>query len=258
MPDDFHNWFLVFLRVGAMFAAFPLFSAQNFPVQLRIALAALIAFLVSPLLPPSLLLHSNGATIWGWIGIFLSEVVVGLLMGFTARMIYFAIDFGAALISAEMGLSLPSAMNPMSPGQSEVLGTLLYTLTTVMLLALDMHHGMLVAFVRSYEIAPAGGLKLGESLLLDVILRSGQVFVIALNLSAPVIAVSFVVTLMLALLSRAVPQMNVFSESFAVRILAGLAVFGLTINVLSVHITNHIRRIPEDILRIARLAAGGQ
>lgn len=257
MPDDFQTWFAVFLRAGALFAAFPVFSAQNFPVQLRVALAAIIAFLVSPNLP------AMGA--WpgmpaGWVGLVLMlgrEVVLGLLLGFSARMIFFAIDFAAALIATETGLSLPTGVNPLSPGQSEALGTLLYMFTVVLFLCLDVHHGMLLAFQRSFEVIGPGAMRWGESLALDLMARTGQVFVIAIHLAAPVIAVSFVVNMMMSLLSRAAPQMNVFADGFAIRILGGLAVFGLTIHILAAHLGNHVRRIPDDLLRLARLATGG-
>ena len=79
------------------------------------------------------------------------------------------------------------------------------------------------------------------------------IFVIALQLAAPLMAVSFIISLVFSVLGRAVPQMNVFSESFAVRPLVGLSVFGLTLDLMSEHIVNYLRRLPEDMLRVAQL-----
>jgi len=87
--------------------------------------------------------------------------------------------------------------------------------------------------------------------------RSGKVFVIALQIAAPVMAVSFLVTLVFAVLGRAVPQMNVFSESFPVRTLLGLTSLGLTCTFMGQHIANYLRRLPEDMLNVARLAGVG-
>lgn len=258
MPDDLLLWFAVFARAGALFAVFPLFSANNLPVPIRIALAAILAFLIVPSLTFPEVFRGLPPGVWGVIALLGREVALGLVMGFVARLIYFAIDFAAALISTEMGLSLPSGVNPLSPGQSEVLGMLLQMLTTVMLLCLDLHHGMLLAFKKSYDVSAVGSLQWNEPLALELLARTGQVFVIALHLAAPVIAVSFVVSLMLALLARAAPQMNVFADGFAVRILAGLAVFGLTLNLLAVHIGTQLGRIPDDLIRLAGLAAGAR
>jgi flagellar biosynthetic protein FliR len=74
-------------------------------------------------------------------------------------------------------------------------------------------------------------------------------------MTAPVLATSFLVTVTFSLLGRAVPQMNVFGESFPVRTISGLAVFGLTCNLLAQHIVNHLNRIPQDFLRVAEMLA---
>ena len=88
---------------------------------------------------------------------------------------------------------------------------------------------------------------------MDIVARTSGVFAAALQLAAPLLAVSFMVSLIFSVLGRAVPQMNVFAESFAVRPLVGLSVFGLTLELMSQHITNYLRRLPEDMLRVAQL-----
>jgi flagellar biosynthetic protein FliR len=72
-------------------------------------------------------------------------------------------------------------------------------------------------------------------------------------MAAPVLAVAFIITLVFAVLGRAVPQMNVFAENFSVRLLAGMIVFGLTCQLLAQHIANYLGRLPDDVLRVAQL-----
>jgi flagellar biosynthesis protein FliR len=74
---------------------------------------------------------------------------------------------------------------------------------------------------------------------------------------APVLACSFLVTLIFSLLGRVVPQMNVFAESFPVKSLAGLFVFGTTCTLMAAHITNYLKRLPGDFLRVAQLLGSG-
>jgi flagellar biosynthetic protein FliR len=124
------------------------------------------------------------------------------------------------------------------------------------LLSLDLHHWMIAGFQKSYALVPIGGAHLKEALLVDVVARSGKVFMLALQIAAPVMAVSFLVTLVFAVLGRAVPQMNVFSESFPVRTFVGLVTFGMSCTFMAQHIANYLRRLPEDMLNVARLAAG--
>ena len=119
-------------------------------------------------------------------------------------------------------------------------------------LTLDMHHWMLIGFQKTYAFVPIGAAHLSQALVTDIVARSGGIFTIALQLSAPLLAVSFVISLVFAVLGRAVPQMNVFAESFAVRPLVGLTVFGLTVDLMSQHIINYLRQLPEDMLRVAQ------
>lgn len=248
--NELINWLLVFLRVSALLTVFPIFSAANFPVQMRLALGALVAALVSPLLPPTLLQTHD---FWGWIGIMSMEVLVGLAFGFASRIIFYALDLAGAIIGSEIGLQLPPSMNPMSGAQVTAPGTILYYLAAMIWLSLDLHHWMLVGFEKTYVYLPVGGAHLSEALMTDMIGRTSQIFLIALQLAAPVMAVSFIVSLVFAVLGRAVPQMNVFQESFTIRTLAGLSVFGLTLQLMSQHIINYLHRLPEDVLQVAQL-----
>jgi flagellar biosynthesis protein FliR len=248
--NELTNGLMVFLRVSAMLAVFPVFSTANFPVQLRLALGALLAALISPALPPGL---AQAHDLWGLVGLMSMEVGVGLLFGFVSRMIFFALDIAGAIIGSEIGLSLPPSMNPMSGAQTTAPGSILYYLAAMLWLSLDLHHWMLVGLMKTYTWLPVGGAHLSEACLVDIVARSSQIFVIALQLAAPVMAVSFIVSLVFSVLGRAVPNMNVFHESFTIRTLAGLSVFGITLQLMSEHIINYLRRLPEDMLSVAQM-----
>jgi flagellar biosynthesis protein FliR len=243
------TWMMVFLRVSSMLAVFPVFSAANFPVQMRLALGALMALLVFPNLPP---VSVEGQDAFALVGLMSVEVGVGLLFGFVSRMIFFALDMAGAIIGVEIGLSLPPSINPMSGAQMTAPGTILFYLASMLFLSLDMHHWMLVAFQRTYDFLPIGGAHISEAFAVNMIGRTSETFVIALQLAAPVMAVSFIVTLVFSVLGRAVPQMNVFHESFSVRILAGMSVFGITLQLMSQHIINYLHKLPEDMLTVAQ------
>jgi flagellar biosynthetic protein FliR len=251
---DLTNWMMVFLRVSAMLSVFPVFSAANFPVQLRLALGALLAALICPVLPPAL---AQQGDMWGLVGTMALEVGIGLTLGFASRMIFFSLDMAAAIISTEIGLQLPTSLNPMSGAQTNSAGSILYYLAAMLWLSLDMHHWMLVGLQKTYTYLPVGGAHLSGALMTDMIARTSQTFLIALQLSAPIMAVSFIISLVFSVLGRAVPQMNVFQESFVFRILIGLSIFGLTMQLMSQHIINYLRRLPEDVLHVAQLLGAG-
>lgn len=245
---------MVFVRISAMLAIFPIFSSANIPIQLRIALGALVAYLVSASLPA---LPSAPIGLGGLVALLVMEVCIGLLLGFISRMIFYALDAAGNVVATEIGLMLSADFNPLSGVRSDAPGMLLNYLAVVLFFTFDMHHWFLLALQRSYNLVPIGAARLSEGLFHDVVARTAGIFVVAVQIAAPVIAVSFIVTLVFSVLGRAVPQMNVFGESFAFRILAGLTVFGLTLNLTAQHISNYLHRLPEDVLRMAQLLRMG-
>jgi flagellar biosynthetic protein FliR len=243
------NWLMVFLRASSMLAVFPIFSARNFPVQLRLALGALLAGMVAATLPADAV---QAADFWGLAGMMTVEVGLGLMIGFASRMIFFMLEIAGSIISTEMGLTMPPGLNPMNDAPMTTTASILYYLAAMLWLSLDMHHWMLIGFEQTYTYLPIGAAHLSQAVVTDMVARTGGIFAVALQMAAPLLAVSFIISLVFAVLGRAVPQMNVFSESFAVRPLVGLSVFGLTLDLMSQHIMNYMRKLPEDMLLVAQ------
>jgi flagellar biosynthetic protein FliR len=254
MELDFYNWMLVFVRVGAFLMALPFFSAVNFPVMLRIALAALSAMLIAPLLPAFPL---GQLDMFSLIGLLFREVSIGLLLGFIGRIIFFAADIAGMVIAQELGLNMAAIFDPSTRQQEQVPGLVLFLLATVTMLTLDLHHGMLLGFAKTFEVLPIGGGHLSRTLFETVVGRTAHIFSVALQIAAPVMAVSFVITLFFAVMSRAVPQMNVFAESFGVKIAGGLVVFGFTLQIAAQYVANHLHKLPDDLMSIGQMLNGG-
>ena len=95
------NWLLVLVRVSALLTVFPLFTGPNFPARLRAALAALLAFLIAPQLPPIAL---NQTSFSGLIYLLAMEIGIGLLLGFAGRMLFFVVDAAGSIVATELGL----------------------------------------------------------------------------------------------------------------------------------------------------------
>lgn len=247
------NTMLVFMRGSALMASFPVLSGPQFPVRFRVALAAILAVLITPALPPVVM---ETVSLWSVVWLMIKEVCVGLLFGFIARMVFFAIDFAGTFISTEVGLNMAAQFNPLNASRSDLPSVIIYYLAAMIMFSLDLHHWILAAFQESYRLLPIGVGLLTESVFANIITHTGNVFLLAVQMAAPVIAVCFLINLVFSLLGRAVPQMNVFAESFAFRTIGGLGVFGLSLNLMSQHISNYLGRVPEDILRVAQLLSG--
>lgn len=249
MESDFHNWLLVFVRAGAFISILPIFTMLNVPVQLRVAVAAMLAVLVAPTLPPFAPTHLN---LFDWVELFFKEIAAGLTIGFVTRMVFFASDFAGQLAANEMGLTMASILDPLNGHPTQAPGMVMFLLTCVLMMSLDMHHWLLTGFQYTYTLLPIGGAHLHEALFANILAHTSKVFLVGLQIAGPLIAASFLAMLLLGFLGRLVPQMNVFSESFGVRIVCGLAVFALTIEISAQHILNYMRRLPEDMMLVAQ------
>lgn len=250
VTDELILWTLVLVRSGGMFAALPIFSTPNVPRAIRLALGVLLAVLTTPLLPP----RSFGSLdVWPLAWLIFMELGTGYLLGFVCRFTFFALDFAGSLVASDLGLSMATMLNPGSSSAMPITATIFYWMGAMILFGLDLHHYIVAAFIRTYAILPIGTAHLSELLLKDVLARTGWVLATGLQISAPVMAVSFVITLVFSLLGRAVPQMNVFSESMPVRTAAGLFVFGMGLTFIGENAANHLKRLPDDMVRIAKL-----
>ena len=108
METDYYNWLFVFLRVSAFVLVLPFFTMANFPVTLRVALGALAALLLAPLLPP---FAAGRLDFFSLLGVMFQEVSIGLLLGFVSRMVFFAADLAGNVIAYELGLNLAAVLD---------------------------------------------------------------------------------------------------------------------------------------------------
>jgi len=172
------------------------------------------------------------------------------------RMVFFVADFAGLLISNEMGLNMASVVDPVNAHPTQVPALLMFLLTCIMMMTLDMHHWLLTGFQYTYTLAPIGGARLQEPLFTCILEHTSRVFLVGLQIAGPLIAASFLSMLLLGFLGRLVPQMNIFAESFAIRIACGLSVLALTLEISAQHLLNCLHRLPDDMMRVAQFLHG--
>lgn len=242
-----YEWMLLFVRAGGMLALLPAISADPIPMQVRVAIAGFLAYAASGFV------HLQGppvSDIGSLAIVIVHELLVGLLMGFGARLVFYAVEFAGQLISTEMGMTMSTHIDPITRTSNSAVGTLLYYLSIVLFFISNCHHAVIVAFMRSFEIAPLGIPTFSRNVAEYFVLQTGNIFLVALQMAAPVMAVNFTVTFTFAILGKAAPGMSVFTESFSVRILAGLTLLGLTLGLTAQIVLSHLRESPEVMLRL--------
>lgn len=237
---------LVLTRVLGFFLAAPVFSHSSIPVIAKITLASAFAIMAMPMVDLQITLPNSVWTLTLW---FAKELTVGAMMGIAVRMVFFVLDFAAHVITVEIGLQPGPEFDPSSASsQGNPLGTIIYFLGLMLLLS-GSEYDILLAFMRSFEIAPIDYFHLNSFAADYLILKTADIFKIGILMGAPIIAVNFLVNLIFAVLGKVVPKLNVFILSFSVRIFLGTTVLALTVGLIAHYAVNYIAETPEMMLR---------
>lgn len=225
--NRFDLFLLVVARMTGIFSFAPFWGSKNTPVQVKIGLSFMFAFIIFPLVAkPQIALPND------FISYFISiliELLVGLIIGYIAMLILMAIQFAGQLIDIQMGLSIVSVFDPQSSTSMPLMGQFKYLIALMVFLALDGHHQLLIALFRSYQAVPLLGLHLTGGFLDYLLYLGQQMFINAFCLSAPILGTLFVVDMVLAIMTKAVPQLNVFVIGFPVKIAIGMVILVLII-----------------------------
>jgi flagellar biosynthetic protein FliR len=213
-----------FLRLSAMMAVAPVFSAAGFNVRTRALFAVLIAALVAPSLPapPVDSLLSGAGVLMG-----IREIGVGLVLGFIVQMAFGAAVFAGQAISMTMGLGFAMAVDPQNGVQVPVISQLYVILATLLFLALDGHLLLIAAVVESYQLIPIGVAGLPVSSLSAVVALGTMVFAGGILLALPALTALLLINVAFGIVTRTAPQLNIFAVGFPVTILAGLFIMFL-------------------------------
>ena len=210
---------LVFLRTGAFFMGIPLFAGEMIPVRVRVGFGLMLALMLNEFAVADLQLANH---FMGLILLAMNEVCIGLMMALTIRIVFFALQLAGHVISYEIGLMASNSVNPLLGSSDATITSLLYFFGLLLFFVTGIHYDVLRALAGSLQVMPIGKFLLSTNPVDAFIRETAQIFVLGTLMAAPFIALNFLVNISFAVLGKAVPKMNVFMTSFAVRILCGL------------------------------------
>ena len=221
-PDLAASFMLAFARVGTLVMLLPGLGERLVPGRLRLSLALGLTLVLFPLIRTLLPTGRDPAAM---IGILAGEVAVGLVLGLAARILMGALQTAGNIVAAQLGLSFAMTVDPtQGGGQEAAVGNFITLLGVTLILAADVHHLAIAAIRDSYALLPPIGIPdTGDAARL-AIASVARSFSLALRISAPFIAFGLLFNLGLGILSRLMPQMQVFFLAMPLTILAGLAI----------------------------------
>jgi flagellar biosynthetic protein FliR len=212
------GFILVLIRIGGIMLSAPVLGSSNIPPQAKIAMALGLALIVTPFVPRLPAAPNQPAE---YVLLIMGELLIGLVLGFLGRIMFAAVEFAGSLIGLQMGLSMANVFDPQSQQQVSLIGQFENIVATLVFLVLDGHLMLIQAMIRSYEVLPAGGAQVNKELMQMMVQLTSGVFSIGFQLGAPLIVSLFLANLIIALLSRAVPQIQVFVVGFPLTLMLG-------------------------------------
>lgn len=245
---QFETLLLVFVRTSTMLFVFPVFSAREIPLMVRIGLAGIISFIIFHALPLTAPLPGIGALVAAVV----SQIVLGLIVGFVAYLVFMGIQFAGEILDIQIGFAVANIISPQTQQQVTVLGELELTLATLVFLISNSHLLMLQGIGGSFHLVPLPYINLDPSVAGNVVIFLEQAFLIVFQIAAPAAVALFVVNVALGLMARVAPQMNVFVVGFPLQIGVGLLMLAVSVPLLvavSPHLFLDAARHMDTVMR---------
>ncbi|HMB19600.1 MAG TPA: flagellar biosynthetic protein FliR [Spirochaetota bacterium] len=225
---QFQIFFLIMVRMAAMFIVAPFFSSGVIPLRMKGIVAFLLTLVMFPIVSS---MGYEPTTNMGLFAVMVTqEIIIGLFIGFLVAVIFSAFQLAGQFFSVQIGFGINEVIDPLAQVSIPLIGQFKNLIALLLFLAMNGHHVLIQAIYRSYELAPAFSLKgtSSEGFLKFLMYAFSGMFVIALKIALPVVAIIFLITISLGILAKAAPQMNIMMLGFPFKIAVA---FGMLIMV---------------------------
>lgn len=256
--DQLYGWMNAFLwpflRILALVGTAPLLSESSIPIRVKVGLSALIALAISPTLPaPG---NISPASFQGlWIGA--QQVLIGITLGLTMRIVFAAVQTAGEFIGLQMGLSFASFFDPATGANTAVLARLMNVIAMLLFLALNGHLLMIGGLVQTFDVLPASTVGAFHADGLGVLFEwSSQVMVSGMLLALPLIIVLLTINLALGILNRTAQQLSVFAVGFPISLMVGLVLLAVVLPQTSPFISRLFESGHQAMARLTHALAG--
>ena len=227
-------WIAAFIfplaRILAFIAAAPLWSTAGIPRRTRLMLGIAITVAIAPSLPsmPSV---QPGSLSGLWV--MLQQILIGIGMGFAARIVFAAFDLAGEFIGTQMGLGFATFYDPLSSAQTPVIAEFIGLIALLLFLSMNGHLLYFTTLAQSFSAIPVSATPLGAASWLNLAELGSKIFSAGLLLALPVVVALMITNVALAVLTRAAPQLNIFALGFPLTLLGGFIGIAISMNYLA-------------------------
>lgn len=211
---------LVLTRTSGIFLISPFFGSMNVPVQLRVAVAIVLAFVIVPVIVEKTVVTAP-ENLWMFGGAVLQELFIGFLIGFIAYVAFAAIQMAGKIMDMQVGFSVAQVMDPTSGQQQPLIGSFLYNLAIIYFLVVNGHHVIITALFESFNRIPIDGMIWNDTLSSFIGDLTAGVFLVGMKIAMPVTFAILITNVGMGILARTMPQMNIFVVGIPMHLMIG-------------------------------------
>jgi len=254
-PVEFRIYLLVLLRVSIILFMLPVFSSNVFPRTLKMGFAMVVSLLFYSVVEIDLGRFPLSIPATGLL--ILAEAMIGLTIGLCLRIFFGSVQLAGQIIGFQMGFAMINVVDPQTGSNVSIMDQLGYWVAIVVFLLLNGHHIMLLALIDSFKLIPIGFFMMQEVMMAKIIDLGAQMFMLSIKIGAPVIAALLFVSVGFGLVAKFSPQMNVMIVAFPLKIVAGLLLFGLVLQIIVIVTQNYVAGFKELLMYFLFFAGGG-
>ncbi|WP_417309553.1 flagellar biosynthetic protein FliR [Devosia sp.] len=229
LPETAYFYLLIFARVGSALMIIPALGEGSIPARMRLTFALALCLVMYPIVQP--LLPAPPTEVMGVLALLLVEIAIGLSIGAIARLAVSGAQVAGAVIASQSGLAVAQAADPTNGGaQGALIGAFISFLGVALIFALDLHHVAISAIHDSYMMLRPGEAPMFGDLAELVLNTIAGAFVVGVQMSAPFIVFGLVFSLGMGILSRLMPQLQVFFIAMPATVSVGLILMALLLS----------------------------
>lgn len=249
--EQFQIFLICLSRVAGFVAAIPVLISRQTPPQVKAGLVFMIALVLFPVMEPTV--GDVSFTPASFLLLVISEILIGSLIALIARMIFTAVEYGGTVIGYQMGFAAANIFDPQNERQLALISQFQNVFAVLIFLALDGHQVFLEVAAKSYQVLPPGVFRIDGEAIPYLISLSSRIFYLGIQFSAPILAVLLLSGLILGILARVFPQLNVFLLSFPLNIGISFTVIGLTLPLVTILLRREFDSLEERFITILKL-----
>ncbi len=218
---------LVVVRISAIIFVAPVFNNRNIPVKVKVGISVFLGLIVMNLVDYTAVSYEG---VLGYSILVVKEAITGILIGMGSGFCLYILSFSGPMGDMEIGFAMAMEMDPTTQVQTTITSTFFSTVFLLMFLASDMHYFVIDALVDSYHLIPIGEVTIQPSLYQTFLKFMADYFVIGFRIILPVFACILIVNVVLGILAKVAPQMNMFVIGMQVKVFAGLALLTIVMS----------------------------